>query len=250
MAGRLQDPKMEGADQSYDGAYSSDFEKKIQNAKGSSTFNAKSERFKVQQQAPEVDVHQRGLSDLVQGKPQSTWESHKPRFKEPEPDNSNYNTTVSSFTTATKNQPSPMMRLPEKDKDRSAKWMTNSDQVESPDPTNLPGAFNIKNTPSPMSNSGGQRFKGLNQVVSYGDPSSSPFQSDFEKSLAKNKPSPNMVAKSDRFKNDVPSYGDPGNNASTSDIEKQKLEEKIARQKAQKEAERERVLQKGDDRFT
>jgi len=91
-----------------------------------------------------------------------------------------------------------------------------------------------------MSNS--NRFKGQTEVVSYGDPSSAPITSDFDKARA-GKPSPNMAQKNERFKDNTPSYGDPGAFSSSVDLENQKREQKLAHQRAQAEAAAARVQQ-------
>jgi len=241
-----------GADQIYDGAAKSSFDGAL-TGKHSAAWEAKTERFKQEvNMAPDVDVHVSGIADSAAGgKPTASWAAAKPRFENPKPQigAGEYETATSDFDKALKNsRPSPMMMTPEKGKGRSDGWMTNQDQVNTPAPTAIPGAFDEKlkkTSPSPFSHSGGDRFKDMNNVSSHGEPSTSAANvSDFDKASRNMKPSAAAVSHVDRFKAayDIPSYGDPGATQSASDIERQQLETKIARQKAQAEAERNRVI--------
>jgi len=239
--------KPEGADASYDGAYTSSFAKAT-TGKASSNFEAKSERFKPEtvEQSPEVDVHHSGMADATKGKAGSTWESAKPRFTDPKTEGAavTYEVAHSDFSKAAAKGPSPNMRTSEHEKGRG-NWMENKESVEAPPPAALPGgAFEIKKTPSPMAQSKVDRFKGQNEAVSYGDPSSAPILSDFDKARA-GKPSPNMAQKSDRFKEayNVPSYGDPGAHSSSTDVEHQQREAKLAHQKQQADAQAAKLQQ-------
>jgi len=238
-----------GADQIYDGASKSAFEDAM-HGKHSATWEAKAERFKVEQMAPDVDVHVAGIADTAKsGKPTATWAAQKPRFEETKAVGGDYNVATSDFDKAAKaSRPTPNMATPTKGGARSDAWLTSNDQVASPAPAPIPGAFDEKlkkNTPSAYAQTGGDRFKDLYTVSSHGEPAAtSSAGSDFDKAARNTKPSPAAIQGGDRFKAsyDIPSYGDPGASASTADIERHALEQKIARQKGQAEAERNRVL--------
>eukprot|EP00299_Pterocystis_sp_00344_P011941 c5655_g1_i1.p1 GENE.c5655_g1_i1~~c5655_g1_i1.p1 ORF type:complete len:255 (+),score=62.64 c5655_g1_i1:53-817(+) len=235
-----------GADAIYDGAAVSDFQK-VSN-KPSSNFAQAKPRFADQTTAPDVDVHYGGIGDAAHGKGSSNFNAHKPRFEDPAAGvgAGDYNAPQSDFEKAISNsKPSPMMHTPEKQKDRSAGWMTNADQVNSPPPADLPGAFNVKSTPSHYAHSSTDRFKGQYDVPSHGEPGAGgAFTSDFAKAASNTKPSPAAMAASQRFKNDVVSYGDPGAAASQADIERQQLQAKIAHQKQQADLVAQRDLSK------
>eukprot|EP00298_Acanthocystis_sp_HF-20_P028486 c722_g1_i1.p1 GENE.c722_g1_i1~~c722_g1_i1.p1 ORF type:complete len:250 (+),score=126.30 c722_g1_i1:66-815(+) len=245
MAERLKMEKPEGADASYDGAYKSSFDKATTGK--SATFEAKSERFKPEhaEATPEIDVHHSGIADVVKGKPGHVWESAKPRFADPKTEGAavSYEVAQSDFDKVASKGPSPAMRTGEHEKSRGT-WMDNKEHIEAPPASALPGAFEIKKTPSPMAQSKVDRFKGLTETVSYGDPSSAPVLSDFDKARS-GKPSANMAQKSDRFKEvyNVPSYGDPGAALTVTDIERQQREAKLAHQRQQAEAQAARLHQ-------
>jgi hypothetical protein len=237
-----------GADATYDGATVSDFAKAASNAKPSSNFAAAKPRFdEPQQSTPEYEVAARGIADSAHGKGVPSWTAQKPRFADAQDTGvgaGDYSAPVSDFEKAVSNaKPSPMMMTPEKQKTRGG-WMEQPEQVASPPPADLPGAFNIKNKPSPFSSAGAPRFKET-ESATHGEPSiDSSLTSDFAKAAAKSKPSPNAMASSTRFKNDVVSYGDPGANASSADLERQQLEARMARQKHQAESTAQRDMNK------
>jgi len=237
-----------GADQVYDGAAVSDFAKAAGNAKPSSNFAAHKPRFEEHITPPaEVEVQPRGIADAAHGKVSATWAAAKPRFVETQAVGGDYTPAQSDFEKAAHNtRPSPMMATPERQKERSAGWITNSDQVATPPPAELPGAFQVKNKPSPFAQAGAQRFKDQYNVASYGDPGAEPSSttSDFAKAASNTKPSPNAMAASTRFKNDVVSYGDPGAHQSQADLERQAMESKISHQRQQAEAAADRVTAK------
>lgn len=235
-AGRLFHKKPEGgADAAYDGAYQSDFNKTPN--KASTQFATAAPRFKEQEaQPPDVDVHRPGISDVAGGKPTPAWSAAKPRFKDPEPaTGGDYETATSEFDHV-KATPSPMMRTPDKTRDRADNWLGNEEAKGTPAPNEtLPGAFDAslaKNKPSPFTSSTGPRFK-ENHAELNGEPNA-PAKSDFEKSYGK--PSPAVMSGAQRFKVQE-SAGDPGATKTASDIEREQREAKLARQRAQAEAE-------------
>lgn len=233
-----------GADASYDGAHKSDFEAKG-SGRTSSQFASSAPRFKQQEAAPDVDLNQtRGIAETATGKgPAPMFTSNKPRFQDPKPANAatgDYHTSVSEFDKV-KSGPSPMMRTPERPKDRVSGWVKNDEAVAIPPPNeHLPGAFDkalTKNSPSPFTASSGPRFK-ENVITMNGEPTT-PVKSDFEK--APNRPSPAVMSGTQRFKV-AESAGDPGACRSAADIERERMEQKIARQRQQAEAEAARAM--------
>jgi len=239
-------PDEGGADAIYDGAVVSDFERAVSSARPSSNFAQQKPRFDNPEAAiPEVDVRQRGIADSAQGKGLPAWEARKPRFEDPKPAPPDYDVPSSSFEKAMSNKPSPMMVTPEKNRTRGS-WMENPDHIASPAPgeVDLPGAFNIKNKPSPFTSSGSARFKDT-QPMTFGEPDiDASMTSDFAKAASKTKPSPSSMSASARFRNDVVSYGDPGAQSSSADLDRQQLEARIARQRNQAEAKAQRDLEK------
>lgn len=236
-----------GADQIYDGAAKSAFDDAL-GGKHSAAWEARAERFHVDQMAPDVDVHVAGIADAAHGKAGASWAAAKPRFEDPKHTGPthDYNTAVSDFDKAARAKPAPAH---DHHKDRSAAWITSQDQVNTPAPAPLPGAFDTslnKKTPSPFAQAGGDRFKDLYTVSSHGEPAATAGAvSDFDKAARNTKPSPASMTGGDRFKAayDIPSHGDPGAHMTQADLERRELESKIARQKAQAEADRARALE-------
>jgi len=236
-----------GADQIYEGASVSDFAKAASTAKPSANFATAKPRFETLQSGPEVEVQERGIADVAHGKAGATWAAQKPRFQESHAVGGDYEPPQSDFAkAASHNRPSPMMATPEKHKERSAGWITNSDQVNTPPPADLPGSFEIKNKPSPFAQAGHQRFKEQYNVSSHGEPGDAPTSatSDFSKAASNTKPSANAMAASTRFKNETVSYGDPGALQSQADLDRQALQTRLAHQRQQAELQAERDLAK------
>jgi len=236
-----------GADQIYDGASKSAFDDALTGKHGGAAWQVKVERFKVEPMAPDVEVRNHGIGDSAQyGKPTATWAQNKPRFEEAKLSTpAEYEVARSEFGKAAK----PTMIVPEKNRGRDS-WISSAsgEQANSPAPNLVSGggAFDDqlkKTAPSHYSQAGGDRFKNLYSVSSNGEPTST-IVSDFDKAARNTKPSPNAVAGGDRFKQayDIPSYGDPGASASTAELERQHRDQKLARQRAQAEAERDRVM--------
>eukprot|EP00301_Raphidiophrys_heterophryoidea_P022211 c6425_g1_i1.p1 GENE.c6425_g1_i1~~c6425_g1_i1.p1 ORF type:complete len:276 (-),score=62.42 c6425_g1_i1:29-814(-) len=243
-----------GADQIYDGAAKSAFDDALGNKKGSAAWQSKGgERSKVETMAPEVDVHSAGIAESAgtHGKPQANWAAAKPRFEDAKlSTTADYDTAKSAFDNV-QHRPTPNMMTPQKNHGRDSWVKGGVDQVDTPGPgsANPPGAFDSqlkKTTPSAFAHSGGDRFKNLYTVASHGEPSSTADSvSDFDKALRNAKPSANAASHVDRFKQayDIPSYGDPGASSTSVDVERQQRDQKLSRQRAQAEAERNRVMQ-------
>lgn len=221
-----------GADVNYEPPRS-DFE--VAGGRGGSNFAATGERFKVNEMAPDVDVATAGIGDSAQGRGTGAWNNNKPRFQTQQANDADYETAVSEFDKAgTKGK---QWIAPSK-ADRDGVQL-NQEQVNAPVPYDKPGAFDhIGNKPSVNANAR-PRF-GETKPATNGEPNA-PLRSDFDNAAMNSKPSANSMAGGQRFKNATPSYGDPGAGELPADRERRALEAKIARQRAQAEAEAARV---------
>jgi len=240
-----------GADQIYDGASKSAFDDALNGKHAGSMYQSGHERFKVESMAPEVDVHTPGMAEAAgtHGKPTATWAQAKPRFEDAKlSTTAEYETYQSDFSKQHRG-PSPNMVVSDREKGRNS-WISRGVEiVDTPPPGNpSSGAFDAslkKTSPSPFAQAGGDRFKNLYTVSSFGEPSSTTSGvSDFDKAARNTKPSPSSVSNVDRFRAvyDIPSYGDPGAGSSSVDLERHQLEQKVSRQRHQAEAQRDRVM--------